>query len=88
MQEEESYDPFQLQNAPTAQRFSVQEKIMAIVLVVIFATIPLYEISSDAFKVNYVYENTTISGCIMDYFPLPTSGVEYLQGEEIIKQLK
>lgn len=29
---------------------------MAIVLVIIFITIPLYEISSDAFKANYVYK--------------------------------
>lgn len=54
MEEEESYDPFQLQNVPTVQKFSVQEKLMAILLVVIFATIPLYEISSDAFKINSV----------------------------------
>ena len=85
MEQEYSYDPFQLQNAPTVQKFSWQEKVMAIVLVVIFVVIPLYEISSDAFKVNYVQEYSSNFGCPMDYLSSFTSEAEFSQGKGKIK---
>ncbi|QHI35674.1 hypothetical protein IMCC3317_10210 [Kordia antarctica] len=87
MQGEPSYDPFQLQNAPTEQKFSWQEKVVAIVLVVIFATIPLYEISSDAFKVNYVQEYSSGPICASSYFQTyKPMNLQYSQGKSKIKQ--
>lgn len=79
-----TYDPFQLQNAPTKQRFSIQEKFMAIVLVVIFMMIPLYSISSDAFKVNYIYKPEISTACATCYFsmhPEANAPTQYKQGK-------
>jgi hypothetical protein len=81
MEEEYSYDPFQLQNVPTVQKFSLQEKLMAILLVVIFVSIPLYEISSDAFKANYVYKSEPSYICATSYFEEnPITPTQYIQG--------
>ncbi|MBC8754057.1 hypothetical protein H2O64_05200 [Kordia sp. YSTF-M3] len=54
MEEEQSYDPFQLQYASSTRRFSLRTKLMAIVLVFIFVMIPLYEISPETFKLNHI----------------------------------
>ena len=82
--EDYTHDPFQLQKAATAQRFSLSEKLMAIVLVIIFMTIPSYEISSDAFKANYVYKPEPSYGCATSYFeahPNMSFTSEFRQGK-------
>ena len=77
-----TYDPFQLQNAPTKQRFSIQEKAMAVILVLIFMMIPLYTISSDAFKANYVYKQEPSYGCGLYYIENnPYTPLEYKQAD-------
>ncbi|WP_298510846.1 hypothetical protein [uncultured Kordia sp.] len=80
-QEEYSYDPFQLQNSPIKQKFSLPEKVMAIVLVVIFMMIPLYTISSDAFKANYVYKQEPSAVCGLYFLKMyPYEPTEFKQG--------
>ncbi|EDP96488.1 hypothetical protein U8527_10260 [Kordia algicida OT-1] len=89
MEKENTYDPFQFQNVPTAQQFSLPEKLMAIVLVFSFMTIPLYEISSDAFKANYVYKPEPSYSCATSYFeahPNISFTTEFRQGKEKNKQ--
>lgn len=55
MEQEHLHDPFQFQYASSTRKFSVRMKLMAIALVLIFLSIPLYEISPETFKEHYVY---------------------------------
>lgn len=81
-----TYDPFQLQNVPAKQKFSFQEKLMAIILVVIFMMIPLYEISSDAFKANYIYVPAISHACASCYLAEnPTQPTQYIQGTKKVE---
>lgn len=81
-----TYDPFQLQNAPTKQKFSFQEKLMAIILVIIFMMIPLYEISTDAFKANYIYVPAISNTCASCYFAEnPTIPTQFIQGTQKVE---
>lgn len=50
-----TYDPFQFQSRPIRKKFSFQEKLIAIILVVIFMMIPLYEINKHTFQINGTY---------------------------------
>ncbi len=50
-----TYDPFQLQNVSTKQKFSFQEKLIAIILVIIFIMTPLYKINEHTFQINGTY---------------------------------
>lgn len=55
MEEKHIHNPFQFEYASSTRKFSLRMKLMAILLVLIFISIPLYEISSDAFKEHYYY---------------------------------
>lgn len=81
--QEYTYDPFQLQNVPAPQRFSFQEKVIAVVLASIFMMIPLYELSSDAFKVNYVHELKPSTSCAMYLLEMyPKTPTQFTQGKK------
>ncbi|WP_298423394.1 hypothetical protein [uncultured Kordia sp.] len=60
-------DPLQLENMPTVQKFSFSEKLIAIILIIIFMTIPLYEISPETFKLNQIVEYVYSCGYLMNY---------------------
>jgi len=55
MEQEHLHNPFQFQYASSTRKFSLSAKVMAVILVLIFALIPLYEICPESFKANYVY---------------------------------
>ncbi|WP_156169059.1 hypothetical protein [Kordia jejudonensis] len=56
MEQEHLHDPLRFQYGVSTRIFSLRTKIIAIVLVLIFISVPLYEISPDAFMANYMYE--------------------------------
>ena len=58
MEQEHLHDPFQFQYASSTRKFSLRTKIMAIVLVLLFISIPLYEISPETFSLNQIIQNT------------------------------
>ncbi len=54
MEQEHAHDPLRFQYESSIRTFSVRTKILAIVLVLIFIAIPLYEISPETFKLNQI----------------------------------
>ena len=55
---------------------------MTIILVIIFMMIPLYTISSDAFKANYVYKPEPSYMCVLSYLEMhPYKPTEFRQGK-------
>lgn len=59
MEQEHLYDPFQFQYASSTRKFSLRMKLMAILLVLIFISIPLYEINEHTFQHNATIFNFT-----------------------------
>ena len=54
-EQEHIHNPFQFEYASSTRKFSVRMKLMAILLVLIFISVPLYEISPETFKEEYIY---------------------------------
>lgn len=52
MEEEHLHDPFRFQYESNIRRFSWRTKLVAIVLVLLFLSIPLYEINEHTFQFN------------------------------------
>lgn len=57
MEQEHLHNPFRFQYASNARVFSLRTKIMALILVLIFISVPLYEISPETFVLNHVFES-------------------------------
>ena len=56
MQEEHIHNPFQFEYASSTRKFSLSAKVMAVVFVLIFMLIPLYEICPETFKLNSIFQ--------------------------------
>ncbi|MEM6686928.1 MAG: hypothetical protein AAF617_14190 [Bacteroidota bacterium] len=74
MEQEHLHDPFRFEYESSTRRFSIRTKILAIVLVLIFFLIPLYEISPETFKASYIEipadcPETLNCGCYGFYMP-------------------
>lgn len=67
------HDPLRSQYESNTRRFSLRTKIIAVLLVLIFCLIPLYDISPGAFNANYVevpvdcYPSLNCNGCFGTY---------------------
>ncbi|WP_430412793.1 hypothetical protein [Kordia sp.] len=59
MEQEHIYDPLRFQYASNPRRFSLRFKVVAIVLTLIFLSIPLYEINEHTFQFNATIFNYT-----------------------------
>ncbi len=60
MEQEHLHDPLRFQYESSIRTFSLRTKIIAVLLVLIFIAIPLYEISPETFVLNHTFEST---GC-------------------------
>lgn len=61
MEQEHLHDPFQFQYASSTRTFSLRTKVIAVLLVLIFVSIPLYDISPETFPFNAI--EVAYGGC-------------------------
>lgn len=57
MEQEYLHDPLRFQYASSTRKFSLGRKMIAIILVLIFLFIPLYEINEHTFQFNATFFN-------------------------------
>ena len=56
MEQEHLHDPLRFQYESNSRKFSLRTKLIAVLLVLIFVSIPLFQISPETFKLNTIFE--------------------------------